>query len=173
MPPVARTDQQDIFAADLARKQDAVARDGITRLFQLFPMLKIRRARRADHRAVRCEFDPREVVQTVDFAHTRIVAFVQLFICQAPMYAVVAESRDQDLVARARVDAENTGESAAERHDRGVENAVGKEQIVTRNDGIRVVTPDGIREAFGLVLPGDIRDRIAEDVCHVVLSLKL
>ena len=88
-----------------------------------------------------------------------------------PVDAVVGEACEDVHHQAAVVAAENAGVLALKRDNCGIEDAVGCGDQIAGNDRIVVIAPYGLVKTLRLVLPGHIRERLADDFCHDGSSL--
>ena len=163
---VARADEQHIFAADLPREEHAVARHGVAGVLELRPVFEIRGIGDADGGAVGREVHPRKHVFPVDLAQARVVAAEDGFLPQVPVDRVFRKAHHQSVVARHHIGAEHARKAAAEGDHRRIEDAVCKIEVIPGDDGVAGVPPHRVFPARGLLLPGDVGQRPADDLSH-------
>src|SRR5262249_46657959 len=149
----------------------AVAISGHEAVFDLVERFEIFRPRDTDRRPV-ISVAPRDPPAVFDPDDARIVGVLEMrdfgialhlnaLWIDLPVDAIVGEA-DVDLdVGRRGGAAEHAGEFSVEGHDSAVEDAVGAGKEIARDDGILAVPPDDVWIPRRLILPRDIRQRIA------------
>ena len=89
-------------------------------------------------------------------------------IADFPLHAVLAVAHIQVHVAGAVIAAEYAGKFALVGHHGGIEDAVGPGNIVTADDGVGIIAPDGRIVVFGAGLPGNVGQGVTVyDLSHV------
>ena len=162
---VARPAEHEVFAADLARKQHAVAIERQERIFQPLEGLKIARRRDADRRTV-VSAAPRDVVRPVDLAQARIVRVIgrRLRIAfdkldrlrfDLPIDPVIAPANVQVRKPATLLEAEHADETVAVRRHRAVVNALHARHVVPADDRVGGMPPDDVAATGRPFLPGN------------------
>jgi hypothetical protein len=80
---------------------------------------------------------------------------------QPPLDAVFAEAFVQVHVPRFVIAAKDAGKPALERHNRAVENAVGRENKISGDNWVPAGTPDNLLGILGSVFPRHVRNRVS------------
>ena len=177
MPVIAGTARHHIHAVDFFREEHAVAVKGQKCVFKLMKALEILRPGRADGGAV-VTVAPGHVIAAVQGRNARIIAELVFrdfriralhadgIVVNLPMKAVRAEARKQIHANGQAVAAEHAGKAALIGHDGAVKHAVGALIAVARDHRVAGIAPYGRLQALRPVLPGDIGQGAAKNVCH-------
>ena len=181
MAGVAGAADHSKVAANLPGEQHAVAVIGQKGVFQLMEGLEVLGPANANGGAV-VAVAPGDVVFAVNQAHPGVIAVLLAdhvllplkdngIMVNVPVNAVLRETGENVHLHPPVVAAENPGVSVAKGHHSRVENAVGGGNRVPLDNGVLVITPNGLVAACGLVLPGHVgRGGPADNFCHNKLS---
>ena len=168
---VAGPAEHEVLAADLARKQHAVAIERQERVLEPVEPLKVLRRGDADRRAA-VSAAPGDVIRLVDLADARIVGVVaglariaagelNRLRLDVPIEAVVAPAEVQMRKAVLLLEAKHADEAVAERRDGAVVDSLHAGHVMAADDRVARVPPDDGPRAGGPLLPGDLRRAVA------------
>ena len=175
MTIVARTAQHSELPIDLAGEEYTIAVEGQESILQLVEGLEVKGVGYTDRGAM-VAVAPRHVVAVLDEDHTWVVAIdpltdllvvtfeLQRLWVDVPVDGIIAEAHVQTHTAVRVITAEDTSVPFSEAYDSTVEDAVGRRQEVTWDNGVSAVAPDGILTAFGAVFPRHIGQALPDDL---------
>ena len=174
MPGIRGAAEHHVLTVYFAGKEHAVAVVGQKGVFQLVEGDKVLRPAQADRGAV-VTVAPGDIVLPLDEADARVVAVLQLchlrialehdwFMVDVPVEAVVAEAREYVHMDSAVVTAEHAGKAALVGDDGGIEHAVRAGDGMAFYNRVVRIAPDMVPGPRGLILPGDVWKRRADDL---------
>ena len=174
--------QHHIHAVNLPGKQNAVPIKRQEGILQLMEGFKILRPGNTDGGAV-IAIAPGNIILIFQLGNAGVIAIlvpgnlrigayqIEGFIINLPMKAILAAAGKNIHADGFAVTAEYAGKCILERNNGTVEHAVGALVAVAPDDRIAGITPNRIGIPSGLFFPRNIRQRLANNLCHRYHSL--
>ena len=112
------------------------------------------------------------IIAIFALGHLRIALEVYGGIADGPVNAVFGEAGENIHADRTGVAAEDAGKTVFKGNHSRVENAVCVLLVVTVDNGVFGIPPNRCVQILGLVLPGDVGERVADNFCHYDFSFQ-